>query len=428
MNEIIHEEEKSITPKEEIAQELDLEDNLSPKINPTHIGDTLILDSQVEFANPNPISESTPKKNSPLSSQFSSATKSRKTPSSKKNSTRKQRNMNLKELTADVILNKKFYTMDSSSSDNENENNNIYSSSQQKGSTSAQKLSSINTSDYNKKLQTGLNCYKSSVKNKRKRQEKIEELQAQQYNNQNNDYSDEGEHGHTQMSIQQQVKKDQTPHPTSNGHNANVSLQVDKDCEYRGTVLQDYHAILNLTDVAYGVLGHNKFYLMQVIQTHHVRQWVVFFKWGRVGAKNPQTKHIKFYNMIDAILEFEKKFKQKTMNLWKNRFHFKHVEGKYLLIQTQNAGPAAIQRDLKDEKILRQIIQDSFRRDSQLDWRVQMLMNVIWDVDRMKRTMSELNFDSDQFPLGRLTKQQIQKGFSILSKIQKILLSGKRQI
>lgn len=62
---------------------------------------------------------------------------------------------------------------------------------------------------------------------------------------------------------------------------------------------------------------------------------------------------------------------------------------------------------------------------SNLDPEVKDLMAVIWDINRMQRTLKELNFDTEKNPLGKLTSEAINKGFKILSEIQKALRGGK---
>ncbi len=41
-----------------------------------------------------------------------------------------------------------------------------------------------------------------------------------------------------------------------------------------------WNAMLNQTDISYGVLGHNKYYLIQLIQLNN-NKYAVFCKWGR---------------------------------------------------------------------------------------------------------------------------------------------------
>ena len=52
-------------------------------------------------------------------------------------------------------------------------------------------------------------------------------------------------------------------------------------------VFEDYSVTLNQTDVGYGELGHNKFYIMQLIAANSSNKWYTYFKWGRVGAAKP---------------------------------------------------------------------------------------------------------------------------------------------
>lgn len=47
-------------------------------------------------------------------------------------------------------------------------------------------------------------------------------------------------------------------------------------------IYKDYHVMLNLTDIGYGVKGHNKFYQIQLLTKSD--SFYLFTKWGRVGA------------------------------------------------------------------------------------------------------------------------------------------------
>merc|ERR1719316_1090230 len=69
-----------------------------------------------------------------------------------------------------------------------------------------------------------------------------------------------------------------------------------------------------------------------------------------------------------AIKEFEKKFREKTQNAWANRDSFKPVDGKYHIVETEDAEGGG-----------------------------------------------------DQAPMGKLTEAQIGKGQAVLDKIEKAL-------
>ena len=76
----------------------------------------------------------------------------------------------------------------------------------------------------------------------------------------------------------------------------------------------------------------NTFFL--VYETHlkrlAFRSWQ---RWGRVGETG-QNNGLETYSKVeDAIKSFEKKFKDKTRNDWKNRDNFVPSKGKYALIE-----------------------------------------------------------------------------------------------
>lgn len=57
---------------------------------------------------------------------------------------------------------------------------------------------------------------------------------------------------------------------------------------------------------------------------------------GEVGQNNGLEG---FTSADEAVKSFEKKFKDKTRNDWKNRNNFKAVAGKYTLIEMDSGAP-----------------------------------------------------------------------------------------
>ena len=66
--------------------------------------------------------------------------------------------------------------------------------------------------------------------------------------------------------------------------------------------------MLNQTDVSYGTYGHNKFYQIQLIELEGSKNYVVYTRWGRVGAARCQSATKKFSNISAAKKEFCKKY------------------------------------------------------------------------------------------------------------------------
>ena len=54
------------------------------------------------------------------------------------------------------------------------------------------------------------------------------------------------------------------------------------------------------------------------------------------------------------------------------------------------------------------------------------VVNAAWDLEHMNQIMLENNIDVEKLPLGKLSKEQIVKGYKILGQIQKILFSGEK--
>ena len=51
-------------------------------------------------------------------------------------------------------------------------------------------------------------------------------------------------------------------------------------------------------------------------------------------------------------------------------------------------------------------------------------MERIWDLQRVRRTIERQSFDILKCPLGRLSREQIRKGYAVLSEIHRVLIAG----
>lgn len=48
-------------------------------------------------------------------------------------------------------------------------------------------------------------------------------------------------------------------------------------------------------------------------------------------------------------------------------------------------------------------------------------MRLIFDVNEMKKLMLEFELDAEKMPLGKLSKNQIQKAYAVLSELQELI-------
>jgi poly [ADP-ribose] polymerase len=192
--------------------------------------------------------------------------------------------------------------------------------------------------------------------------------------------------------------------------------KVDECCSMGGvSVVDDYAAMLNQTNVGQ---NNNKFYVIQVL-TNGSSYWS-FNRWGRVGENGQQKTSAFGGNKNGAIADFEKKFKDKTGNLWANRDNFVKKGGKYDLLDMEYEDDAVEVKttsgaDSKPKKV----------RDSTLPPQTRNLIKLIFDHDMFKSALQKMEIDTKKMPLGKISKVQIKKGREILAKLDEEIKSGK---
>lgn len=134
------------------------------------------------------------------------------------------------------------------------------------------------------------------------------------------------------------------------------------------SVVEDYSVKLNQTHLEAGS-NNNKFYVVQVLEGDG--KYFAWNRWGRVGEPG-QNKLMPCATIQQAVKEFEKKFREKTQNSWDQRANFRPVNGKYTIVETEDAEGGG----------------------------------------------------EDQAPMGKLTEAQIGKGQCVLDKLDKELKKG----
>jgi len=164
--------------------------------------------------------------------------------------------------------------------------------------------------------------------------------------------------------------------------------------------------------------NNNKYFLLQLLVDESKGHYFTWFRWGRVGY-NGQNNLMEWGQRIDdAKSHFTKKFSDKTKNQWEDRKKFIKVPGKYELVDIQVATNDEIE-DKADEASAPK--KKKVILDSELDKKVQELIEMICNKKIMEETLKALNFDVDKAPLGKLTADQIKAGYNALSKIADII-------
>ncbi|KAJ9595723.1 hypothetical protein L9F63_013086 [Diploptera punctata] len=171
-----------------------------------------------------------------------------------------------------------------------------------------------------------------------------------------------------------------------------------------------YNVVLGMTEIQ---SGKNSFYKLQVLESDHGNRYWVFRSWGRIGTTIGGNKLENMDTAISAIQHFRRLYEDKTGNMWEDRKNFQKVPGRFFPVdldygQSEDTLPTA-----GDESV-----------SCTLPESVQKLVQLIFDVEIMKKVMMEFELDLQKMPLGKLSKKQIQQAYEVLTDLQELIKKG----
>ncbi|DAZ98404.1 TPA: hypothetical protein N0F65_000118 [Lagenidium giganteum] len=167
-----------------------------------------------------------------------------------------------------------------------------------------------------------------------------------------------------------------------------------------------WNCMLNYTDISYGVYGNNKYYMIQMIQ--EAGRYMVFRRWGRVGAQNPNKSLERDPSLEKAMASFQKKFTDKSGNEWPlGEDGFVKVPQKYELIELDD-------EEVEEEDDDEDEVDESTLPPSSLHEQVQNVLKLICDADLISKEVAAMKLDLERLPLGKLSKKQISRGYALL--------------
>uniref|UniRef100_A0A0D9V0P4 Poly [ADP-ribose] polymerase n=1 Tax=Leersia perrieri TaxID=77586 RepID=A0A0D9V0P4_9ORYZ len=178
-----------------------------------------------------------------------------------------------------------------------------------------------------------------------------------------------------------------------------------------------YDATLNQTNVGD---NNNKFYIIQALESDAGGSFMVYNRWGRVGARGQDKVHGPFSSREQAIYEFEGKFHDKTNNHWSDRKSFECYAKKYTWLE-MDYGEADRETNKKVSPITDQI------KETKLETRIASFISLICNISMMKQQMVEIGYNADKLPLGKLSKSTILKGYDVLKRISNIISRADRR-
>uniref|UniRef100_A0A670J5X1 Poly [ADP-ribose] polymerase n=1 Tax=Podarcis muralis TaxID=64176 RepID=A0A670J5X1_PODMU len=174
-----------------------------------------------------------------------------------------------------------------------------------------------------------------------------------------------------------------------------------------------YDVMLNQTNLQF---NNNKYYLIQLLEDDRARNYSVWMRWGRVGKPGQHSLVSCAGDLAKAKDIFTKKFLDKTKNEWTKRCSFQKVPGKYDILHLDYEA-----NDANEEKAASQKTASCPKPVSQLDPRVQALVELICSIRTMEEMVVEMKYDTKKAPLGKLTAEQISAGYQSLRKVEACL-------
>ncbi|XP_015680516.1 poly [ADP-ribose] polymerase 2 [Protobothrops mucrosquamatus] len=174
-----------------------------------------------------------------------------------------------------------------------------------------------------------------------------------------------------------------------------------------------YDVMLNQTNLQF---NNNKYYLIQLLEEDNAQNYSIWMRWGRVGKPGQHSLVPCSGDLAKAKDIFTKKFLDKTKNEWDKRNSFQKVSGKYDLLHLDYEARDANSAEAAPEKTI-----SKPKPVSQLEPRVQALLELICNIRTMEEMVIEMKYDTRKAPLGKLTAEQIQAGYRSLQKVEACL-------
>ena len=157
---------------------------------------------------------------------------------------------------------------------------------------------------------------------------------------------------------------------------------------------EKYYAVtLNYTNVKN---NNNKFYIIQLLQDIHTKNYGVLFRWGRVGRFG-QVNFVDYNNFEEARNAFMTKLEHKLLY-------------GYTMIKTEAKIKSKDNNNKEEDK-----------DDDGLEKPIANLLRLIFDLKSFNQQMQNIGYDSDKIPLGQLSSEVINEGYKCLFELEKII-------
>ena len=138
---------------------------------------------------------------------------------------------------------------------------------------------------------------------------------------------------------------------------------------------------------------------------------------GRTGTIYGGTKVDEYSGKRDAINAFHAVFLDKTGNQWTERGNFQKLPNKHYPLEIDYGQHG-------DSDQMQKLLQSAnLNLKSHLAEPVQDLVKMIFNVETMKQALLSFEIDLTKMPLGKLSKNQLDKAYKVLTELQTLITS-----
>lgn len=176
-----------------------------------------------------------------------------------------------------------------------------------------------------------------------------------------------------------------------------------------------FTSVLGLVDITRGT---NSYYKMQLLESDNGRQWFVFRAWGRTGTIYGGNKIDEYSRKNDAINAFHSLFLDKTGNQWNERNNFQKLPNKHYPLEIDYG------QHTDNDQMKKLLESANLNIQSKLHQSTQKLVQMIFNVETMKQALLAFEIDLTKMPLGKLSKNQLDKAYKILTELQTLISNG----
>jgi poly [ADP-ribose] polymerase len=139
---------------------------------------------------------------------------------------------------------------------------------------------------------------------------------------------------------------------------------------------------------------------------------------GRTGTIYGGNKVDEYPRQKDAINAFHALFLDKTGNEWTDRKNFQKLPNKHYPLEIDYGQHG------DNDKMQKLLDSANLNIQSKLPNSVQNLVKMIFNVENMKQALLSFEIDLTKMPLGKLSKNQLDKAYKVLTELQTLITSG----